>query len=159
MYPFAPSSWRQSRGDIIRTVETYVSRGPRVWLHSLPRSVVAGGIERRREPGFCARAKLAGAALSHPIQRIASVQRHRRNPRGCPHEEKDKRGINRNYSYISKYRSSITRACVSMLLFGEIGIVLSGRKIRDIVDCNWTNPDCRQIRQMFYYYQNKHYLI
>lgn len=102
----------------------------------VPRSVVAAGIERRG-PGFCARVELAGAALSHPIQRIASAQKHRRGALvGVRTEEKDKRGTNRNYSYISKYRSSITRACVSMLLFGEIGTILSARNICGIVDCN-----------------------
>jgi len=69
---------------------------------------------------LCVRARLAGAVLSHPIQRIAFAQKHRDRVlvgvRSCREINGEKIGT----TAISKYRCSITRACVSMLLFGEL---------------------------------------
>lgn len=84
VYPFAPSLWRQSRGDIIRTVETYVSRGPSV-VAFVPRSVIAAGIERRRGPGFCARRASWRRVVASYTEDCFRTETQTGNPRGCPH--------------------------------------------------------------------------
>jgi len=84
---------------------TYVSRGPSV-VAFIPRSVVAAGIERREHGSVCAREAVWRRVVASHTEDCFRTETQTGSSRGCPHEERDKRGEGKKSELIQLSRNT-----------------------------------------------------